>query len=343
MPAPGLFRRNAAPLVLYWLSPIAGGLLSGSSPPREFFSVFGLTVMCGLYGAGALLVREATRGWRKGYLSLLCLGAAYGILEEGLVCKSFFDPHWPDLGELAVYGRALDTNWVWAVWLALYHTIVSIAVPVLLTEVAFPQRRAETWLSHRWRTFLGVLLFLIALLGYFGLTKYKPPLPHYVLTWLAAIGLIWLARRLPVRLGAPRPFTARRRTTLKLWALGFFWVVLSFVTFAGLTKTGLPAPGAVLLGLAVAALAGLGVHRLSGDLLHWDDRARYALGAGVVSFWVLLAPLQELDPKRHDTPGMSIVGLLAALLLIWQGSRVWRRTPRALTMKEEAEVRAVTG
>jgi hypothetical protein len=48
-------------LVLYVLSPVVGELLSSASPPVEFFSVFGLTVMCVLYGSGALPVRELVR------------------------------------------------------------------------------------------------------------------------------------------------------------------------------------------------------------------------------------------------------------------------------------------
>ena len=58
----------------------------------------------------------------------------------------------------------------------------------------------------------------------------------------------------------------------------------------------------------------------------YDDRGRFALGAGVLSFFVLFAPLQELDPKRTDAPGMAIVGLAALALLLWGRRSVWRRT-----------------
>ncbi len=44
-------------LVLFFLSPAIGELLSGSSPPAEFFSPF-LPVLAVLYGGGAILSRE---------------------------------------------------------------------------------------------------------------------------------------------------------------------------------------------------------------------------------------------------------------------------------------------
>jgi hypothetical protein len=320
-------RRNAPAIVLYLLSPVVGELLSGSSPPREFFSSFSLIVVVGLYGAGALLAREATRGWGKGYPTLLCLGAAYGIFEEGLVCKSFFDPHWMDLGLLGTHGRALGTNWVWAVWLTLYHMTVSIAVPVMLAEVLFPARRSEPWLGRTWRAALVVLLLLIALLGYFALTKFRPPWPHYLLTWAAVLGLIALARRIPARLGriaGPRPARLWR-----LWAVGFLWTLLSYLAFGGLPRLHTPAPLTVLAGLAVTLAAGWSVLRLSGNLARWDDRGRFALGAGLLSFFVLLAPLQELDPERTDAAGMTAVGITALALLLLARWGLWRKTAPA--------------
>ncbi len=76
-------------LVLFLLSPVIGELLSGSSPPAEFFTVFGFTVMSLLYGGGAILCRELKVQWRKGMGSLVLLGAAYGVIEEGLMVASF--------------------------------------------------------------------------------------------------------------------------------------------------------------------------------------------------------------------------------------------------------------
>lgn len=101
-----------AAITLLFLSPITAELLSGSAPPVEFFNPFGLMTLVVLYGCGAIILRELKIRWRKGYGVLLVLGAAYGIIEEGLMVKSFFYPYWMDIGILGVYGRWLGVNWV---------------------------------------------------------------------------------------------------------------------------------------------------------------------------------------------------------------------------------------
>src|SRR5207244_8673312 len=72
---------------LLLLSPGIPEYLSGSSPvaalvinPGQF--VFQIVANVGLYGPGALLVRAATVRWRKGWATVLLLGASYSILEE---------------------------------------------------------------------------------------------------------------------------------------------------------------------------------------------------------------------------------------------------------------------
>jgi hypothetical protein len=55
--------------------------------------------------------------------------------------RSFFNPTWKDLGVLATYGRWLGTNWVWAEWLAIYHAIFSITIPIFLVELTIHNPR----------------------------------------------------------------------------------------------------------------------------------------------------------------------------------------------------------
>jgi hypothetical protein len=38
------------------------------------------------------------------------------------------DPAWPGLGALSHYGRAAGVNWVWAVELTIFHSLISIVV-----------------------------------------------------------------------------------------------------------------------------------------------------------------------------------------------------------------------
>ena len=183
-PDPAARQQNwKAILTLLVLSPAIGELLSGSSPPLQFFNPISFLFLVGLYGCGALLVRETVARNHLSVAGLLLLGAAYGIVEEGLTCKSFFNPNWTDTGFLSVYGRAWGVNWVWAVGLTVYHMVVSIAVPIFLTEALFAARAGETWLRRRgWIIAFGALS-LVTVLGFLGfdnrpfhLTEIKDPL-----------------------------------------------------------------------------------------------------------------------------------------------------------------------
>src|SRR5947209_2146144 len=112
-------------LVLAILAPIVGELIPGSSPPLKFFHPFTLFFLCAVYGCSVLLIRELTVRWGKSWATVLVLGAAFGILYEGLLLKSIFDPGLATLGPLATYGRWLGVNWVWAVERSIYHAIFS--------------------------------------------------------------------------------------------------------------------------------------------------------------------------------------------------------------------------
>ena len=65
--------RVSPALVLFFLAPIIGELLSGSASPAEFFNPISFLPLSSLYGSGALLVRELKVRWSKGYVSLFVL------------------------------------------------------------------------------------------------------------------------------------------------------------------------------------------------------------------------------------------------------------------------------
>ena len=69
---------------------------------------------------------------------LLALGAAFGVIEEGLMVRGFFDPNWPDIAALGFYGRALRVNWIWSLDLIAFHAVSSIAIPNLVVSEGSP-------------------------------------------------------------------------------------------------------------------------------------------------------------------------------------------------------------
>lgn len=180
-------KRIPPALFLIFLAPMIGELLSGSAPPVEFFNPFSLLILSALYGSGAVLARELALRWNKRWPTILTLGLAYGVIEEGLMVKSFFDPNWMDLGILGTYGRLVGVNWVWSVSLTLYHATVSIAIPILLTELIFADRRDEPWTSRRGVTRLSILLAAVVLFGALAMAPYRPPFVPYLFAIIATV------------------------------------------------------------------------------------------------------------------------------------------------------------
>src|SRR6186713_791835 len=139
-------RRPAAPpITLALLAPVIGEVLFGAVPLSLL--PFGLMGLIGLYGGGALLVREIVRGRGLPSTWLVWLGIAYGILEEGTVTQSLFDRHYRGLDLLGFYGHAAGVNWVWTLFIVPYHAVFSMAIPILLTELLFPDRARARWLG----------------------------------------------------------------------------------------------------------------------------------------------------------------------------------------------------
>jgi hypothetical protein len=312
-------------LALFLLSPAIGELLSGSAPPAEFFSPFGLTMLVALYGSGAVIIRELKVRWKKGIGSVLLLGAAYGTLEEGLMVCSFFNPNWVDLGPFAVYGRWLDVNWVWAVMLTIYHAVYSITIPIVLVELAYPERRNEKWISNKKLTAIFVLLISDVVFGFFlfaSFSRYWPPLSQYLGTALIMILLGYTASKLPSTWGLTgkkplsRPF--------KMWAIGtaatfaFFWGFYLVHTLIPLWQVG------IFFGPALVLLFWKLLTRY--DWKKPNEKHRFALASGALTYFIVFAPLQELDKTRTDNPaGMSLVGLAFLIGLILLGRHIWKQ------------------
>jgi hypothetical protein len=312
-------KRILPALVLFFLAPAIAELLSGSAPPVEFFNPFGFVLLTALYGSGVILARELTIRWRKGWLSLFALGAAYGIIEEGLMVKSFFDPNWVDIGILGSYGRWAGVNWVWSVELTIYHAVISIIIPILLTELIFANRRNQTWVRPWGLIGFSVLLLAVVAFGYFLLTPYRPPTIPYLLMVAVVVGLILLAWRLPHQPSTPKTLAIRH--PFRFWLTGFLGTIGFFLVFMALPDTGLHPGVTIFIGVGLVAMIVWMVSRMSGNGTAWTEMHRLALAASSLSLFILLTPIHQFDTSRTDNPsGMAFVGLAALGFLLW----LWR-------------------
>ncbi len=301
-------------MTLLLLSPAIGELLSGSSPPEEFFMPLTFLTLVALYGAGALLAREAWVRWGMSPGSLLLLGAAYGVLEEGVVTRSFFCPTWPDLDVLAVYGRWAGVNWVWTVELTVFHAVFSVAIPVGIVELLYPDARGRPWLGRR-----GVVLATASLAGIttLWLIGFRCEVPVsaglVILALLAAVFLTLLARRgaktyVPGRLPPPH--------FIKAIAVGAAWALFTILGPFVMAHT--PVPAALACAVELSAI---------WWYVRWALKRRWS--PDVRAFDLACGPLWGLWViallQAFSVPSMFLV-VAAFTPILWLMRRIVRRS-----------------
>lgn len=320
-------KRVPPALVLFVLAPTIGELVSGSAPPVEFFNPFTFLLLAALYGSGALLAREISLRWNKRWPTIVMLGLAYAIIEEGLMVKSFFDPAWVDLGDMANYGRWLGINWPWTVELMIYHALVSIAIPIQLVELIYPERRDERWLARRGMIGLTILLGLDVAFGYLFLTPYRPPAGPYLLAALATAALFLWARELPNDWPGQPPVEAYSYSRIIL--VGVAVTMGIFIGAAIFPGAGWPPILSILFMLLVSWFGYRLIRRASG-YQSWDDLGRLALIRGALLPLIVFNVIREFSGGQQDNPaGMTLVGIITWLALWWLGRKIRQRRPPA--------------
>jgi hypothetical protein len=317
-------KRITPGVALLLIGPLLGELVSGHQSLLEFCNPIFFVVTALPYGCGALLCREFTRRWRKGWLSLLLLAITYALYEEGFVSRAFFDPKWSELGALADYNHYAGINWTYSIMLIHFHVTISMMSSILLAELLFPEQRHEPWLTNKQAALCGLVLALwmpvLALLASADEPLYVPSPGLWALTGLAMVGLVIAARLVPaqplawIRHPAPRP-----RRFMLLGAVNM-WVI--FITVFFLPEGDLLPPLIVsVIFLLAFDIVSLGLLlRWSGN---WDDRHRLALVTGFLSFFLVFSALMDLE----QFAAKSLVSLATAVILWKLGRRIAERTP----------------
>ncbi len=146
-------RRVAPALALFLIAPLVSEFLLGN---LSITVLSALVVLAPMYGGGALLIREACRRTGRGWPSILLLGLAYGVIEEGFATQSLFNPdylgmrlHLLQPAQLGILGMGA---W-WTLFVLTLHTVWSIGTSIALTEALVPDRARSAWLGR-----LGLLL-----------------------------------------------------------------------------------------------------------------------------------------------------------------------------------------
>jgi hypothetical protein len=298
-------------LTLLLLAPLLGELVSGHQPPLELCNPISVVLLMLPYGLGALVCRELVRRWKKGWLSLVLLAAAYGLYEEAIVVRSFFDPNWMELNNLKPY-FALGVNWTYAEMLLHFHVLISIGASILLAEMLHPEARNESWLTNRGLAacILGLALWFPA--GWL-MTSYTPPWLGYAASWTAIAGLILAARFVPANVPPPAP--GKVPPPFFFLLLGFANMTLFFVAVYALPETWTPPLWLSVIGLALLdALTLWLLLRWSGNGGSWDDRHKLAWAAGGLGFFIFFGFANDAEKfaGRSCISAFAIIGLVLA-------------------------------
>ncbi|NEW09907.1 hypothetical protein GK047_28900 [Paenibacillus sp. SYP-B3998] len=306
-------------VVLFFLSPILGEVLFGALPLSK--AIPGLLSLIGLYGGGALMIRELVRIRRLGVWSLFLLGLAYGIVEEGVVVQSFLNPHYPGLDFLGEYGRSFGISWVWAVFIVVYHAVFSVTIPIVLTECIFPEKRDEPWLGKKgWffvaSIFLGTCAWLLIFVTKVGYNSYIPPAAGTLIgTFLMAVIFVKASLLVGTKPNLDsdsknRFLPSTRTVRITTFALTMAWFVVRII----LTDPAIPA-FISLLGDLIVLTCGFTII-FKWDTERWDWKRRQAAAAGALPanwlFGFLIVAATSPIPVL-DLPAHLLIGLICLM------------------------------
>ena len=307
-------------LCLAVAAPVIGELVSSSTPPLQFFVwwIFALFVL--LYGSCCLLIRELVVRWGTGWRGILVLGAAFAILDEGILTRAFFDPVWPSLGPLTAHGRWFGVNIIWTFDALLYHSILSIAIPVQLIHLSFPQAARQPWLK-RWHLWTVAALLAATILIFLKAGNKYPAPALYLAGCVAVICFLFVLARF-AGAGPLRESPPLSRDTRKFFLLGFTAMTAIFVQMYALPALRWP-PLTLAALISIVVVTRHLVKQWTANGAAWTASQQFALSAGVLACMAVVGGLQEINPTRVPRPlGMSLIGISCILFLLSMRKRV---------------------
>ena len=158
-------RNLPAAILLIFVAPLVAEFLLGDISIRLIVALIPLAPM---YGGGALLIRELVRRARRGWPSILLLGAAYALIEEAFTTQSLFNPDY-----LHLHQHFLSHAWIsflhtggwWTLFMLNLHTFWSISASIALVEALFPAQAREPWLGRLGDSVVFVLFLFGCVIG----------------------------------------------------------------------------------------------------------------------------------------------------------------------------------
>lgn len=308
-------------LLLMIMTPGIPEYLTGSSRITDLIvntpSFFiGLILNIGLYSTGALLIREFSVRFNKGWGSILALGCAYGIMEEGVSVHTFVQTAGNPVGLLSIYGRYFGVNWVWSVGLTVFHAVFSIALPLLLLSLAFPEHSKHSLLGKKgivavFSMYMITVVFLNLFL-YSETTRAMPTVADYVAFAGLSLIFVLIASKLSGRITKPKGVPIQGVKKFFFMGLAVFPLYAAYAFLpVGSNGSGRISP---VLDIVLYLLGNLLLMVLIARKMPSENngRAKLSLAAGLVTPLLVWAELMEISGR---VTFITIVAIIALVLL----------------------------
>jgi hypothetical protein len=327
---PSRFQRILPGLTLMLLAPLVAEVLSGATRIQAMF-VFPIEFI--IWGGGAVLIRAAVRRWQLGWCNMLLLAVALAIAEECLIQQTSLAPLVIKIrGE--EYARAFNFNYVYFLWAVAYESLFVVFLPVALTELIFPRRRHESWVSTTGATIIALLFVPASFAAWFTWTQiartkvfhldaYSPPHFQIALAAAAIAGLIALALG-PARNWLARPVAAIRPPhPIALFMLGCIVATILFALMLlafGIAPS-FPPLAAVAIQLALIALLVAVVPRFYAHPA-WTTSHQVGIVFGAIIGNMAITFVSSWYDSPLDFYGKLILDAIALVLMIWLALRL---------------------
>jgi hypothetical protein len=281
-------------------------IATSNTPPIAYVGKPVLVIfLCAFYGSAALLLRDAWRARNLGWASVITLGVAFGALNEGVLAGKWWVI--PQKG----YALTSGVNWGWATALSIFHTVVSMVIPILIVELLFPAIARQPWLRRTGTIIAATALGLLQLLGLFA----RDHQPYRSLALAFALFLIAIAFFLPR--ARPRQFDPQPASGL--WRLrigGFFATAFYFLLIA--IAPGIWAPPTLVIVCLLIAYFAVCLWRLRvwTGRAGWGPRHELALITGAL--------LPNLIVVSFQPGGEILLTIPFFVLLVWLAFRYRR-------------------
>ena len=277
-------KKISAAVTLLFMAPFVAEYLLGDLP-LKLLPV--MLLMAPMYGGGAILIREVTRRMGRGWPTMLGLGLAYMLIEEGLVTQSLFNHDYLKMHMHLLdpaYLPALGIGAWWTLLMVNLHVFWSMGVSIALVEALYPAEADAPWMGFIGDSVVGVFFVLGTLANFgIGLKQNQFEASHAQVGSVVALFLLVVAGTLVMPRGhAERP----AGTVPSPWITGLGALLLGLGVTLAPSRWGWGAVSVMVL-LDVAFLTGVWMlsRRVGWGALHTLSLAAGgAMAYGVHSF-----------------------------------------------------------